>query len=155
MLRNTVDTLLKRFPSIPTLMLSLLNMFDICVNDASKNIHHQAYYVERMELYSTKCEEPEDCLNNRLGHANHAGGESGAHRGAEKLGVGEDAAGEDEETEDNGEAGVEAADGVSDLGGFTEDHGHGDEDREGVVTIDIEHFNNAFVIQLRTLLDQG
>ena len=99
-----------------------------------------------MKLNSTKCEEAEDGLYDRLGHAHHAGGEGGADRRAQELGVGEDAAGEYEEREHERKAGVQRRDGGADVGRFPEYHGDGDEDGEGVVAIDIQHFHNTFRI---------
>ena len=99
-----------------------------------------------MKFNSTKREEAEDGLYDRLGHAHHAGGEGGADRRAQELGVGEDAAGEYEEREHERKAGVQRRDGGADVGRFPEYHGDGDEDGEGVVAIDIQHFHNTFRI---------
>ena len=126
--------------------LVLLHIFDVCVDNSSQDIHYESQNVERMELYSSECEEAEDGLYDRLGDSHHAGGQCRAHRGAHELRPGQHAAGDDQREKYGIEAGHDGGEALSYLDWFPQDHGDCEEYWQGVVAVNVEHLNDRSMV---------
>ena len=108
-----------------------------------------------MKLNPAECEEAEDGLEDGLGHAHEAGGEGGADRGAQELGVGEDTAGYDEEPEHQAEPGVQGVQRLADGGRLPQDDAQGQKDRQRVVAVHEDHLQDTLVALLGAFLDES
>lgn len=108
-----------------------------------------------MELDTTKSEETKDGLNNTFGNTDHAGGEGTADSSTQELGIGQDTSTEDEEAKHPGETWLSNTDTLPYVSWLAKDHGHGEEDWEGVEAVHMQHLHCRPVVDLRTLLHQG
>ena len=120
------------------------------LDDKLKSGH--TYDVEGMELDTAECEEAEDGLEDGLGHAHEAGGEGGADRGAEELGVGEDTARDYEEAKHEAESGLQPVKGLADGGRLPQDYAEGQKDGQGVVAVHEDHLQDTLVALFRAFL---
>ena len=104
---------------------------------------------------ASKGEEADDCLQDRLGHADHAGGERAAHCRAHEVCPGEQTAGQDQQAEHGAEARVGFAETGSDLLRLPNEHWDSEEDGQGVEAADVQHLNSAALVDLGAALHEG
>ena len=107
-----------------------------------------------MKLDPTECEEAKDCLEDGLGHPHQTGGQGGADRGAEELGVGENTARDDQEAKHEAELGVKIVQRLAYGGRLSEDDAQGQEDGQRVVAVHVDHLQDALVALLGAFLDK-
>ena len=107
-----------------------------------------------MKLDPTECKEAKDGLEDGLGHTHQAGGQGGADRGAQELGVGEHTARNDKEAEHEAELGVKIVQWLAYWGRLPEDDAQGQEDGQRVVAVHVDHLQDALVALLGAFLDK-
>ncbi len=101
--------------------------------------------IERVELNPAEGEEAEHGLYDGLGHADHAGGECQANCSTHELSPGEHVAREDEQHEHQGEPWLGGTEALPHSPWLPHDHWHGEEDRQHVEAVDMQHLHSARV----------